>query len=1233
MQIRRYTYNVKSLELFQKVLQYSFIVSIIILLCVALTYGQSNGSFSGNIKDNAGAAVAGAAVKIKSEKTGSERSAITNAEGFFSIQEVPAGVYKVSASLNGFKTAQINSVELAVGQTRTVDLTLEIGDVAAVVDVVSDESLPVIDQSSNRLGVNISAKEVEQLPVNGRNYSQLYLNAPGAVNTGTGNFNELRFNGRSNQQNQTKIDGIEASAIFDASPGYVTVQGSQFRLATSIENIQEFRVESSNYPAESGTGTGGQITVIGKSGGNKFKGSLFHYIRNNVFDARNFFDGAEKSPLRLNQFGGSLGGPIIKKKLFFFGSYEGLRQRAGFNVIESTPSTAVRDFVTFYNGAGGDPRGEAARLALGISSTDADAAQARINALRATGIINTFTIGNGSAFNVGGLNNSAQLIQANRTAKLDENAFSGRIDYAISEKFNFYARYQQSRGNLLSPDGASGRFISAKQTPDNFVASLSQVYGTSIINETKFGINRASTDLSTVVPTVSGLNGIDLSSTSFRLTGNIVSPGVNGGAPTGFSEPGGLTRQSSAGNGRAQPIRPVSYSFIDNLSLTKGNHTIKFGGEVRLLKVRFDQLGGTVYSYGNIRDFVLNQNVTAAFIGDLSAPGDFRIATDPITTFSRTQNGLSTGQQYYLIGYGQDEWRIKSNLVLSYGLRYEFYSVNKEKDNRAIILDAATGKILPSDNKFYQTAGNNFGPRLGLTWTPSFLGGKTVIRGGGGLFYGPGQYEDLIQPIESNVFRSTQTIAGGLSSTTGSAVSSTTAVQSRFTPRAYDTTGYRVPERVGQYGISVQTELPGSTVLTVGYVGSQGRNLFLRSVTNTILPGQTVIQNGTALPTGVGVVNRCNNPLTNGQCIGVVNNVQSQIIGVTTIRQFDIVGKRLDTATGTIVIDPTAVLQPFGEVDYKTSGGRDSYNSLQIQINRRFTQGLTLNAQYQFGKSYGNTQGSNDANTVQNPFDFAAEFGNNTFDVRHTANITALYELPFGENKKFKLGGISNILLGGWQIGGVYNGRAGSPLNVLITRADTVAVCQNSAGCTVGTTAVPQGFVISQPATINATTPLPTGFIVVVNTPGGNASRNTRRPNLVAGVNPFLTIDGTNLRFLNPAAFSTPAPGTYGNLPRNFLKGPQFHQLDITFQKRFKINERTNIEFRSEIYNILNRANFANPSATLPNNLSGAATSLQPNTPFSTANSGQFGVINGTVGRTVGLGTNRQIQFALRLNF
>lgn len=1198
---------------------------VVILLITQNLFAQTTANLSGVVTDSNGAIVAGATVKIVSVENGGERNAVSNENGIYSFQQLKPGNYQINITQQGFKALQVKDFTLAVGQNREFNPVLETGEVTAVVNIATSEVEPAaIDQSSNRLGVNISSKEVEQLPVNGRNVSQLYLNAPGAVNTGTGNFNDLRFNGRSNQQNQTKLDGVEAGAIFDASPGYVTVQGSNFRLQTSLENIQEFRVDSSNYPAESGTGTGAQINVIGKSGGNQFKGGVFYYLRNDKFDARNFFDGADKSKLRLNQFGGSLGGPILKNKLFFFGSYEGLRQRAGFNVIESTPSNFVRDFINFYDGV--NAQGEAARTALGISTVDATAALSRINALRATGVINAFPIGTGTAFNVGGLNSSAQLIQANRTAQLDEDAFSGRVDYKINDQFNFYARYQRNNGTLLSPDGASGRFIQAKQSPDNFVASLTQIYGTNIINETKVGVNRAPTDLGTVTPTVSGLNGFELGATSFRLTGNIVSPGINGGAPTGFTEPGGLTRQSSAGNGRAQPIRPTSFSIIDTLSWTKGNHNLKFGGEYRRLSVDFDQLGGTVYSYGNIRDFVLNQNVTAAFIGDLSAPGNFSIATDPITTFTRTVEGLSQGRQYYAIAFAQDEWRVRPNIVFSYGLRYEYYSPNREVNDRAIILDAASGKLLPSDSNYYVASKGNFAPRLGFTWTPEALGGKTVIRGGAGLYFGPGQYEDLIQPIESNVFRSTQTVAGGFSSSTLATVSNTGVVQSRFTPRAYDTTGYQVPERVTQYGVSVQQELPGSTVLTVGYVGSQGRNLFLRSITNRILPGQTVIQNGTALPAGVGVINRCSVAPVNGVCGG-------SIVGVTTIREFDIIGKRLDTTNNTIVADLTSVLQPFGEVDYKTSGGRDRYNALQIQLNRRFAQGLTLNAQYQLAKSFGNTQGSNDANTAQNPFSFEEEFGNNTFDVRWSTNFTALYELPFGKGRAFDFDGVADAILGGWQVGGVYNGRAGSPLNILITRPDTVAVCQNSAGCTLGSSTVAQGFVISTPATISSASPLPSGFAVVVNTPGGNASRNTRRPNLIAGVDPFLTIDGTNLRYLNPAAFAMPAPGTYGNLERNALKGPTFHQFDLTLQKSFRLTERMNIQFRSEIYNLFNKANFANPPTTLPSNLSSSSSSQQPNVAYSTTNVGQFSVINATVGRTVGLGTNRQIQFALRLNF
>jgi hypothetical protein len=1194
---------------------------------------QDLARLDGTVNDQQGAAVAGATVTISSAALAVERTGTSSEDGTFSIPQLRPGVYTITVAQNGFKTTKVEALELGVGQTRTFDVALEPGQVDAIVDVSSTDSPATIDTGSARMGVNVTAREVADLPVNGRTYSQLYLTAPGATNAGTGNANEIRFNGRSNQQNQVRYDGIESSAIFDASPGYVTVGGSQFRLQNSLETIQEFRVDSSVYPAEYGTGTGGQINVVGKQGTNNYRGSLYYYGRNDRFDARNFFDGEEASKLRLNQFGGSLGGRVIRDRLFFFASYEGLRQRAGFNIIELTPSNFVRDFVNFYGTT--DIRGEAGRAALGISASDANAALARIQTLRATGVVNAFPTSAGTPFSLGGVSNGAQFAQLNSTQILDEDVFNVRFDGKVNDNLTYYARLNAPRGDLDSPDGTTGRRIIATQKPRNFVASANQIFGTNVFNETKFGINSSPTSLRTEAPAVAGINGVDLSSVALRLGGNIVSPGVNGGTTTGLAEPGGLTRQSSAGNGRAQPVNGISYSLIDNLSVVRGNHTMKFGGEVRFNRVSFDQLGGTTLSYGNLRDFLLNQNLTAAYIGDLSVGGDFRIATNPITTFSRPESGNAVAKNRFYIAYAQDEWKIRNNITLNYGLRYEYYSPVREQNNRQIVFDAASGQLLPSDTDLYKSSKNNFGPRLGITYAPEFLGGKTVFRAGAGVFFGPGQFEDLIQPIESNVFRSSQTLAAGLTPTSTAAVANTSGVVlTGFTPRAYDTFGYRVPERVTQYSFSVQQELFDNTVLTVAYVGSQGRNLFLRSVTNTILPGQTVIPSTQALPAGVGAINRT----------GTVNG-QTLVTNVTTVRQFDILGFAL--TNGVVTPSATSRLQPFGEIDYKTSGGRDRYDSLQFKIDRRFAGGLALGGQYVLAKSYGNTQGSNEAQTAQNPFSFEEEFGNNTFDVRHSANATVLYELPFGANRRFDLGSVGNAVFGGLQIGGIYNGRSGTPLDIRVTRADLAIQCVQAGGCPNG-----QGGTIAQGTTgrfftPSATSPLPPGFIAVINTPGGNASRNTRRPDLIPGVNPYLRGENGSdkLFFLNPAAFAIPAAGTYGNLPRNELHGPSFHQFDLTLQKRIRLTETANFEFRTEVFNIFNRANFANPPVTLVEALpsitynattgitGGGGSGLQPGQPFTFSQVPNFGLINSTVGRTVGLGTSRQIQFALRLNF
>ena len=241
---------------------------------------------------------------------------------------------------------------VAVGQELTLDFELKPAGVQEAVTVVGDA--PVLDISSARIGVNVSEREVQSLPVNGRQMSQLMLQAPGSQNAGTGTWQDIRFSGRAVEQNVIKYDGVEGSAIIDAAPGNVNGENTTpFKLQASLENVQEFRVESSSYPAEYGTGTGGQVSVITKSGGNDFHGSVFEYLRNDRFDAPNYFDShaqrrrqrdrraRPKSPLKQNQFGGSIGGPIVKDRAFFFGSYEGYRLDAGMNFVEAVPSAAA----------------------------------------------------------------------------------------------------------------------------------------------------------------------------------------------------------------------------------------------------------------------------------------------------------------------------------------------------------------------------------------------------------------------------------------------------------------------------------------------------------------------------------------------------------------------------------------------------------------------------------------------------------------------------------------------------------------------------------------------------------------------------------------------------------------------------------------------------------------------------------------------------------------------------
>jgi hypothetical protein len=276
-------------------------------------FGQTDvARIAGVVEDSSGAVVQSATVTANNEKTGARQIVKTDRNGYYVLSQLLPSDYTITATARGLAQAQHTGITLQVGQQRIVNLRLQPAGSKTEVTVSSGE-LAELGTDNASIGVNVSPREIKQLPLNGRQVSQLYLLAPGAVNSGGGNFDNIRFSGKANQENEIRFDGIEGTSIVDASPGNLNGEiSSGFRLQQSLENVQEFQVASSNYTAEYGTGTGGQISFVTKSGTNDFHGSLFEYFRNDNLDARNFFDKAAKSKLRLNQFGGSVGGPIVR---------------------------------------------------------------------------------------------------------------------------------------------------------------------------------------------------------------------------------------------------------------------------------------------------------------------------------------------------------------------------------------------------------------------------------------------------------------------------------------------------------------------------------------------------------------------------------------------------------------------------------------------------------------------------------------------------------------------------------------------------------------------------------------------------------------------------------------------------------------------------------------------------------------------------------------------------------
>jgi Carboxypeptidase regulatory-like domain/TonB dependent receptor-like, beta-barrel len=1021
----------------------------------------------GKLVDSSGAALPGVTVTVTSAQTGATRTVVSEGAGDFAITNLGPGAYSVLIELAGFASEK-RDIVLGLAQVETLNVTL---GVAAVTEAVTvSASANVIDLSSAKIGVNVSPEEIQNLPVNGRNFANLMTLATGATSDGNGGWSSIRFNGKSNQQNYLNFDGVDGTYVWDATPGYLNVTGSQFRLQTSMESVSEFRVNSGLAPAESGLGSGGNITVVTKSGGNRFTGSLFEYKRDDALDAASKYDD-QKQELSLDQFGGSLGGPLVRNRSFFFGSFERLRQRTGLRFTEAVPSVEARRRI-----AAGEPVGSGAG-----QSADRTRGVAPLLAGFPQGTTPTS-------------NPLLDLATLDTQADQTENTVALRVDHRFNDSQGMYLRYQFSDGEIDTPDRTvTPRRVLAEQQPQNLVLNHQSVFGQNFVNEAKVGYNGPQTS----AVAFGAVPGYDPAGVS--LSGTVTSSSVDARGTTGIARSGLLIRATSAASTVGSLFDPRSISLMDTMTWTRGAHTMKGGFEYRNIESQFQFLGSTEITYNSITDFIDNR------------PAAVQVALD---------SPVFTPQQYYLIGFMQDSWRATDRLTLDLGLRYDFYSVVKEKSGFAKPFFVEDNAFSTDPDNFYNPDKDNFSPRLSATYAIDPL---TAVRAGFGLFYGPGQFEDRIQPIENYIER--RRVQAADIPSNGLAYPFDPAIyRNLLSVRGY--THDRPDEYNVQYGVSVSRELPGAVNLTVGYTGSQGKDMFLRGVGNTL-------------------------------------DVNTRLREAPTVGQVDY---KTSACVDGLVINGNPV----------QGCGYASYNALQVSATRRFRSGLTGGLQYQYSRNKGTTQGSNEAATTQNTFDYETEYGTNPQDIPHTFNGSLVYLVPG-----------SGFWTSGWRVGGIVNARSGVPINVVIARPDNVTV----------------------------------GTATLTNIPGGN-SRGTQRPDVVPGVAPYLK-DG--VRWLNPAAFTTPQPGTFGNLPRNALRGPAFWQADLMFSKDFRFLDTQGLQVRVEIFNIINRLNYENPAATLPNGT--------PGVPFTDAQTGTFGYMLGPLNRTMGLGTARQTQISIRYLF
>jgi hypothetical protein len=1104
------------------------------LLCLASpSAGQTFGQITGLVTDTSGAVVVGASVTVTNPQTGFTQAGATNSSGIYTFPSLLPGGYDVKVEKSGFQTEIRRNVELQVEQVARLDFPLQVGAVTQAVEVTA--GAPLLNTEDATVGTVIENQRIVDMPLNGRNFLQLVALSPNVSAAfanggqssnrlgGDRSTQQLSVSGNRREWNYFTLDGMDNT----------DVDFNTYIFLPSIDALQEFKVQTGVYSAEFGREIG-QINVSTKSGTNQYHGTMWEFLRNNVIDALPFAFTAKvptSAPLRWNQYGFTLGGPIQipkvfngKDRLFFMTNYEGFQERIQTQTVSSEPSVAMRG-------------GNFSQILPGTVITDPFTGlpfpgniipSTRLDPI-SVGLLQYLPTPNQPTTS---LVNNYLALNNNVTQK---NQFTTRVDFVENTKSSWFGRYSWTSEYILNPGpDLSGQFTDTKA--EQALIDNTRILKPTLVNEFRFGFNHFYNDI-----------GGQLA--------NVADPIAQLGIPLPDPPPSswgvpsiGILGFSGFGNNSNEPYLNYNYTFqwTDNISWTHGAHSIKFGADIR--RDRFSQLGNQ-FPTGSpgFQNQATGYGMSDYMLGYIYTIND-------AAGLSNTQL-RATSQMYYVT----DSWKARSNLTVEYGLRYEFVPPWSDRGtgyiNAAIPLNSPTPDITdPSlqpvlvrvgSGDFYQNmpirfnpnipiARNgelgsrlieadykNLAPRLGIAWSPT---SKWTVRVGAGIFY--------VQDIGNSAFDLGRNFVGRLQvteanhnltwenplGTNGTNPCGTSAPLFCVSAPLVLVYQYNAKTpRVEQYEFNVQRPLDRSTALEVGYLGSLGRQLErFAYLANQPLPGTNPVAQRWPFP-------------EYGLLQGVVN------------------------------------------------GENSTYNSLSVKITRRYANGLTLLSGYTFSKSIDDGSGirtlGSDPLFPQNSYCLTCEKGLSVFDQRNRFVTSVVYELPFGQGRKFVTRGIADKAIGGWQVNSIITLGSGFPLTVV---------------------------------------------------PGSDRSMTTTgydRAN-ATGISPYLNNPNPG-EWFNVQAFAVQPLGTYGNAGRDDLIGPGIFDWDFSALKNFYFTEKRYLQFRFEAFNFLNHPNFGDPNLTVGNDSVNAATGV-PN-----VGSGSFGTISST--RT-GIDM-RELQFSLKLIF